>query len=207
MRRCVLVLVPLLLALPLVGEEPAGPKGVGVFLAQAAGGEKDLYKNGGGLEFTWHFRPGRRIQHRVRTGLFTLGAGSMQGRFSVPYEAHSEGLSIDWDFLFVPDGRRVLPFIGIGGCFFRYSVRKVPDFVTTVDPSHPEVRDENTDAVGLDLCAGLIVPINRAVELELRFEMVRHGAVAVVGPVAEGFLGDSLNPAPSHLALGVRWRF
>lgn len=190
-----------------MGQGPPGAMGVGIFIAKGMGAENNLYGTGGALEYSWHFMPGRKMEGRLRTGLFALGAGSKMGRFGLSYNAHSEGLSVGWDFLFVPEGRAVIPFLGLGGALFRYSYQNVPDNVTMVDPINLPVRSESENTAALGASAGLIVPLGTRVEFELRYTILKHAGVALLGPAGEAFFGDYFNPSPSHLAFGVRWRF
>jgi len=193
--------------LPLAAQTPPGPLGLGIFLAQAQGGEKDLYRAGGALEISRLFRRGSPVAGRLRAEVFALAPGSWKGRFGIPADAHSQGLAVGWDFLFGPDRRAVIPFLGVGGCAFRYTYRHVPDSVTMIDPSNPPLRTDAETTVAISASAGLIVPLGTALEGELRYTLLKHPGAALFGPVGEAFLGSSFNPAPSHFTLGLRWRF
>lgn len=207
MKPILLPLFSLCTILPLGAQAPPGPAGVALFLAQAQGGEKDFYGTGGALEFTWAFRQGRPLEGRLRAEVFALGAGSWKGRFAIPAQAHSEGLMVGWDFVYVPQNRAVLPFLGVGASLFRYTYRHVPDNVTMIDPANPPLRTDGETTGGFSASAGFIVPLGPALEGELRYTLLKHPGTVLFGAVGDGLLGNAFDPSPSHLALGVRWRF
>ncbi len=207
MKATLLLVFSLCSLLTLGAQEARRPLGLALFIAQAHGGEKDFYGTGGALEFTLAFRPGRRLEGRLRAEVFALGAGSWKGRFGIPAQAHSEGLAVGWDFVYMPQNRAVLPFLGVGASLFRYTYRHVPDNLTMIDPSNPPLRTDGETTGAFSASAGFILPLGPALEGELRYTLLKHPGTVLFAAVGNGLLGNAFDPSPSHLALGVRWRF
>lgn len=207
MKAFIQALIGLGGVLPMLAQAVPATRSAALFLLQGQGAEKELYGSGGALGLAWHFRPGRAWEGRLRTDLFLLGPGSRRGRFGVPSEASSQGLWIGWDFLFPAGSRAVIPFLGVGGCLFRYRERSVPDGVVMIDPANPPVRTYSETTVGLGASAGILVPVTPALAAELRYTLVKHPGAVLFGPVGEGLIGDAFDPSPSHFALGLHWRF
>jgi hypothetical protein len=175
----------------------------GVFLSRGLGGESGLYGNGAAAELAWHFRLGQTVEGRLRGGLFTLGSGTKLGRFDRPFNASSSGVLVAWDWVF-QGGPGIYGILGLGGGVYRYRYDEVPG--TMAFPDTPARAQSGSTGVGI-ACAGVGVAVNRTIELELRYTLAKDSVVVAYGPLGEAFAGPYFNPAPSHLGLGVRWRF
>jgi len=181
------------------------PRGMsaGLFLSRGMGGESDLYGTGAAAELAMHFGQGRVVEGRLRGGLFTLTSGDKKGRFGRPFNANSSGLLVAWDWVF-RGGSGLYGILGLGGGFYRYRYEEVPG--TMAFPDTPARTQSGSTAVGI-ACAGVGVALGRSTEVELRYTLAKDSVVVAYGPLGEAFAGPYFNPAPSHLAVGVRWRF
>ena len=95
-------------------------------------------------------------------------------------------------------------FFGLGGGVQRYHYDEVPG--TMAFPDTPAQTQRETSGVGI-ASAGLGAALGASAEVELRYTFAKNSTAVVVGPLGEALAGYSFDPAPSHLAVGVRWRF